>query len=54
MFGFLFLLAAAFMLSTGRGSRELMNMCFIVGGGQLLLFKGIAFYLYRKRLKNAS
>ena len=51
--GMLFLLAAAFLYASGRGSTSLAELCLIAGAGQLLIFYILLFYLYKGKLRDA-
>ena len=53
VFGFAFLLLAAFLFATGRGESSAANLSLIAGSGQLLIFTILLFYLYKGKLKSA-
>jgi hypothetical protein len=53
IFGMLFLFAGIFFFVSGKASQETANVLMIAGVGQLIIFYGLLFYLYKGRLKNA-
>lgn len=52
-FGLAFLLLAAYLFATGRGSSSLAQLSLLAGAGQLIIFNILLFYLYKGKLKEA-
>ena len=53
VFGTLCLLAGSFFFVTGKASAGTAKTLMIAGGGQLIIFYGLLFYLYKGKLKDA-
>ncbi|QMU64328.1 MAG: hypothetical protein GKR88_08540 [Flavobacteriaceae bacterium] len=53
IFGILFLFAGIFFFVSGKSSEGTANVLMIAGIGQLIIFYGLLFYLYKGKLKDA-
>jgi uncharacterized membrane-anchored protein len=51
--GLLFLIVGIFLFVSGKSSEMTANTLMIAGVGQLIVFYGLLFYLYKGRLKDA-
>ena len=54
VFGILFLLAGIFFFVSGKSSVTTAKTLMIAGVGQLIVFYGLLFYLYKGKLKDAK
>ena len=53
IFGMLFLLVGIFFFVSGKASEGTAKVLMIAGVGQLIIFYGLLFYLYKGKLNNA-
>lgn len=53
VFGILFILLAAYLYATGRGSSSLAHLSLLAGIGQLVIFNVLLFYLNKGRIRQA-
>jgi hypothetical protein len=54
IFGMLFLLAGIFFFVSGRASEGTAKVLMVAGVGQLIIFYGLLFYLYKGKLNDAA